>query len=287
MSYALRCVKRGGVTPEALAELKALARTSEQWRELSRGSRSAFSLDLSQAPELKSALMEVSRRHQIDVAVLPRSEIKLVVFDMDSTLIQAEVIDEMASRHRVGEQVQAITKRAMGGEMDFDQSLRERLSYLNGAPESMLNEIYHAIQLTDGVETFMRVAHERGIRTVILSGGFTFFAERFRSRLDMHAAHANQLEVVAGKLTGKVTGEILNAQKKVVLMEKFARELQLPLTQVMAVGDGANDLPMLAAAGVGVAFHGKEKVRQNARTLIDHGPMSTLLYYLGIEGEHF
>ena len=241
--------------------------------------------------EIKFDLMELSNKYQVDMALMPtgksRSDKALIVFDMDSTLIQHEVIDEMALVHGIGEKVKKITERAMNGELNFDQSLRERVSLLKGLKREELEEIMLRLKLTPGVDKLINVLKSHGYKTAIVSGGFKFFAENFRKRLGMDYAFANDLEWDGNVLTGNVSGEIINGEIKARILTELAQKENLSLNQVIAVGDGANDLPMLAKAGLGIAFHAKEKVRREARHQVAHNPMTSILYFLGIPGDHF
>jgi phosphoserine phosphatase len=240
--------------------------------------------------KIKTELMNVSNRHGIDIAFMRdnvfRHNKRLIVFDMDSTLINAEVIDELAVEAGVGDQVKAITTRAMNGEMNFDQSLRERVALLKGLKRDVLKKVHDRLELNPGVEQFIRSVKSLGYKTAIVSGGFKFFAEELQKRLSMDYVFANELEFSGDELTGRVTGEIVNAEKKAFILELLAQQESIHLEQVVAIGDGANDLPMLAKAGLGIAFHAKEKVRKEARHQLGHGPMTSILYFLGIPGSH-
>lgn len=240
--------------------------------------------------EMKIDLMELSHRFRTDMALIPhdtkRVNAKLIVFDMDSTLIQHEVIDEMAIVHGIGDKVKLITERAMNGELNFDEALRERVALLKGLKRSSMEEIMERLKLTPGVEILIREVKKKGYKTAIISGGFKYFADNFRERLGMDYAFANELEFDGDGLSGMVKGKIINAQEKARIVEELAMKENISLDQVVAVGDGANDLLMLAKAGFGIAFHAKDKVRREARHQIGYGPMSTLLYFLGIPGNH-
>lgn len=241
-----------------------------------------------QLEELKAPLKALSIVFKVDYALMPQKLFetpkKLVLFDMDSTLIQAEVIDEMAKIYGVGEQVQSITKRAMNGELNFDQSLMERLSLLKGLTKKQLEEIHARMPLSPGVPEFMAIAHKHGIKTAIVSGGFQFFADPLKKDLGMNYAYANQLEFDGDKLTGKSVGAIVNAQRKLDLLVTLAQQEQVPFDQVVAVGDGANDIPMLLKAGLGIAYHAKEKVKEATAYHLEYGPMTTILSFMGLEG---
>lgn len=297
--YILSCVAPQGVTSAFMADVaETLAAQGINIHRIDNMSQGAFkSLDIaaqSRKPldqaKIKSEMMEVSNRHGVDVAFMRdtvfRHNKRLIVFDMDSTLIQAEVIDEMAEVHGVGDKVRHITERAMNGELNFDQALKERVAMLKGMKREKLREIYERIPLTPGVEQFIRTVKGLGYRTAIVSGGFKYFAENFRVRLGMDYAFANELEFEGDVLTGKVTGQIVNAQQKAFILELLAQQESIHMEQVVAIGDGANDLPMLAKAGLGIAFHAKEKVRKEARHQMSHGPMTSILYFLGIPGGH-
>ncbi len=236
---------------------------------------------------LRRSLLELAMSTTaFDVALQPeglyRRAKRLVVMDMDSTLIRIEVIDELARAHGVGEQVSRITERAMHGEMDYDESLRQRVALLAGLDERVLRDLAARLPLTEGAETLIRVLKRLGYRTAILSGGFSVAAEALQARLGIDAAHSNVLEVVDGKLTGRTLGPIVNARRKAELLERIAHEQGLLREQVIAVGDGANDLLMLERAGLGIAFRAKPKLRQAAAASISAGGLDTILYLLGL-----
>lgn len=237
---------------------------------------------------LKENLLRVSNDHQVDVAFLKdnvfRRSKRLIVFDMDSTLIQTEVIDEMADVMGVGENVRAITERAMNGEMDFDESLRQRVSQLKGLKEEQMREILNRLPFTPGVEEFVSTVKNLGYKVALISGGFSFFANALKEKLDLDYAFANDLKMIDGELTGEVEGTIINAQQKALLVKVISQQEKISLEQVVAIGDGANDLPMLATAGLGIAFHAKDIVKEKAQNHMSHGPMTSILYFLGIPG---
>lgn len=238
--------------------------------------------------ELKSKLISISAVHLIDVAFLKdnvfRRSKRLVVFDMDSTLIQAEVIDELAVAAGVGDKVKAITERAMNGEIDFDRSLIERVSCLKGLSVDKMQDILDQLPLTPGVEEFMQTTKTLGLKVAIISGGFTFFTDALKRKIGADYAFGNELEIVEGKLSGKVKGTIVNAQQKAFLLKLLAQQEGIHTEQVVAIGDGANDLPMLSTAGLGIAFHAKDIVKKSAQSQLSHGPMTSVLYFLGIPG---
>jgi len=240
-----------------------------------------------QDPEpLKRALLSSAMDSSFDVSLqregLNRRVKRLVVMDMDSTLIRIEVIDELARAAGVGDKVAAITERAMRGEMDYDESLRQRVALLEGLDESALDKITQALPLTDGAETLVRVLKRLGYRIAILSGGFSRAADALKSRLNLDYAFSNQLEIVDGRLTGRVTGPLVNAERKAELLEMIAQLEGVLLDQVIAVGDGANDALMLEKAGLGIAFHAKPKLRERADTAISAAGLDAILYLLGI-----
>ena len=237
---------------------------------------------------LKAELIAVSTNHKIDVAFLKdnvfRRNKRMIVFDMDSTLIQAEVIDELAELAGAGDEVREITHRAMNGELDFDESLRLRVSKLKDLPVEELQTVLDKLPLTPGVEDFIKTIKILGYKVAVISGGFSFFADALKKKLALDYSFANELEIQDGKLTGKVTGTIVNANQKAILVKLIAQQEGISLEQVVAIGDGANDLPMLATAGLGIAFHAKDIVRKKAGQHLSHGPMTSILYFLGIPG---
>ncbi len=238
--------------------------------------------------KLKEELLKVSTKHKVDVAFLKdnvfRRNKRLIVFDMDSTLIQAEVIDELAEVAGAGEEVKLITHRAMNGEIDFDESLKLRVGKLKGLEVVKMQEILDRLPLTPGVEDFLKTVKTLGYKVALISGGFTFFADALKAKLGLDYSFANELEIVDGKLTGNVKGTIVNANQKALLVKLISQQENISLEQVVAIGDGANDLPMLATAGLGIAFHAKDIVRKKAEQHMSHGPMTSILYFLGIPG---
>ena len=193
---------------------------------------------------------------------------RLVAFDMDSTLIEAEVIDELAKRAGVGAEVAAITERAMRGELDFSESFRLRVALLAGLDEQVLEEVAAELRLSEGAEKLVSTLRRIGFRTAIISGGFSFFGRRLQQRLGIDYVFANELDIVDGKVSGRVTGEIVDGRRKAELLREIAAREGISLEQVIAVGDGANDLPMLSIAGLGIAFRAKPIVKESARHAI-------------------
>jgi len=235
---------------------------------------------------LKRTLLAVATSTGFDVSLQPESlyrrSKRLVVLDMDSTLIRIEVIDELARAHGVGPEVARITERAMQGEMDYDESLRQRVALLKGLDVKVLDRIAADLPLTEGAETMVRVLKRLGYKIAVISGGFSRAAEALKRRLDMDYAYSNNLEVAAGKLTGRVIGPIVNGQRKAELLETIAQAEGVLLDQVIAVGDGANDALMLERAGLGIAFHAKAKLREHADTSISGAGLDAILYLLGL-----
>ena len=221
---------------------------------------------------LRAEFLSVAQELNVDIAFqedsLFRRNRRLAVFDMDSTLIEAEVIDELAKAAGVGEQVSQITERAMAGELDFRESFKERLALLKGLDVSVLDSIGASLRLTEGAETLFAELKRLGYKTAILSGGFTYFAKQLQAKLGIDYVFANELEVVDGKCTGVAIEPIVDAQRKADLLKELAHKEGLRLEQTIAVGDGANDLPMLAIAGLGVAFRAKPLVKQSAKQAI-------------------
>lgn len=223
------------------------------------------------------------QQHQVDAAIMPEhakfSDLGLVVSDMDSTLITIECIDEIAAGNGLKDQVAAITERSMRGELDFEASLRQRVALLKGLPEMELAYVYdHVLQLNRGAEAFLAHCKAHDVKFMLVSGGFTFFTEHLKKRLGFEYAYANQLEIIDGKLTGNLTGRIIDAQAKADLLQQYAHDLNIPLSQTLAMGDGANDIPMLQAAGYGVAIHAKPKTREHADICIDFGSLDAIYH---------
>ena len=235
---------------------------------------------------LRRDLLAVTRDDEVDVAFqaddLFRRNRRLIVFDMDSTLIQCEVIDELARAAGAGDQVAAITEAAMRGEIAFNESFERRLATLAGLDEAVLAELADRLPITEGAERLIGSLKQLGYKIGILSGGFTYFAERLKQRFALDCVSANELDIVDGRLTGRVKGEIVNGDKKAALLRGMADQLGIDMRQTIAVGDGANDLPMLSIAGLGVAFHAKPVVRESARHAISTLGLDSILYLLGV-----
>jgi len=237
------------------------------------------------AVQFKSALLELASNHDIDIAYqqdnIFRRNRRLVVFDMDSTLIDAEVIDELAQEAGVGDQVAAITEAAMQGELDFKQSFTQRMALLKGLDASVLQSVAERLQLNEGAEHLISTLKKLGYKTAIVSGGFSFFGEYLQRRLGVDYVYANQLDIEDGVVTGLVKGDIIDGQRKAELLCQIAEREGLNLQQVIAVGDGANDLPMLSIAGLGIAFRAKPLVVASAKQSISHLGLDGILYLLG------
>lgn len=238
---------------------------------------------------LRAALVRAADETGVDIAVEPaglrRRAKRLVVLDVDSTLIRDEAIDVLAERAGVGAEVAAVTARAMAGELDFADSLRERVSLLAGLGVADLEKVRDSLELTPGARTFVRTLHRVGYHVGVVSGGFTFVTDRFVEELGLDFAAANRLEVVDGVLTGRLVGEIVDRPGKAAALRHFADSFGVPLEQTVAVGDGANDIDMLEAAGLGVAFNAKAALRAAADTAVNLPYLDTVLFMLGISGD--
>ncbi|MEO5970078.1 MAG: phosphoserine phosphatase SerB [Bdellovibrionia bacterium] len=235
---------------------------------------------------LRKDLLLISKTFEVDVALqeegLYRRAKRLVVLDMDSTLIQSEVIDELAKEKGVYDEVSAITHSAMMGEMNFSESLKLRCQALKGLNGTDLDRVYSRIQLTLGAESLIQILKKLGYKIAVISGGFTFVADRLKQKLGLDYAYANVLEIQNGILTGKVLPPIIDAQRKADLLDVIAQQEKIELDQVIAVGDGANDLLMLEKAGLGIAFNAKLIVREKADLALSQKNMKSILYLLGI-----
>lgn len=235
---------------------------------------------------LKAEFLRISAELGVDIAFQAdnafRRNRRLVAFDMDSTLIAVEVIDELAKVAGVGEEVSRITEAAMRGEFDFKQSLRRRLSLLKGLPETALAEVATRIPMNEGAQRLLTNLKHFGYKIAILSGGFTYFGNILKERFGLDYVYANQLEIEDGALTGGVVGEIVDASRKALLLRHIAEKEGISLEQVIAVGDGANDLPMLNLAGLGIAYHAKPVVKQGAGQAISTLGLDSILYLIGV-----
>ena len=235
--------------------------------------------------QFRNSLLELASRHDIDIAYqednIYRRNRQLVVFDMDSTLIDAEVIDELAKEAGVGEQVAAITEAAMQGELDFKQSFAQRMALLKGLDVNVLQSVADRLQLNEGAEHLLKTLKRLGFKTAIVSGGFTYFGHYLQRILGVDYVYANELDIEDGRVTGRVKGDIIDGQRKADLLRELAVREGLVLQQVIAVGDGANDLPMLNIAGLGIAFRAKPLVKASAKQSISNLGLDGILYLLG------
>lgn len=240
--------------------------------------------------EFTKKFMDISHELDVDIAFqednIYRRNRRLVCFDMDSTLIQTEVIDELAERAGVGEQVKAITEAAMQGEIDFKESFKRRMQLLKGLKEDVLHDIAINLPVTKGARRLIDTLKSYGFKTAILSGGFTYFGHHLQKELGIDYVYANQLEIQKGVLTGGYLGEIVDGNKKAEYLKEIAEKEGIDISQTIAVGDGANDLAMLNLAGLGIAFHAKPKVKDNAQSSISSMGLDGVLYLLGYHDRH-
>lgn len=240
--------------------------------------------------QMQRYFMQLSSDLEVDISFQEESMFRrmrrLICFDMDSTLIETEVIDELAERAGVGEQVRAITEAAMRGEIDFSESFRQRCSLLKGLDVSVMQEIAENLPITEGVDRLMRILKKVGFKIAILSGGFSYFGNYLKQKYNIDYVYANDLEVIDGKLTGRHVGDIVDGKRKAELLRLIAQVENVDLRQTVAVGDGANDLPMISIAGLGIAFHAKPKVKANAKQSISTIGLDGILYFLGYKDSY-
>ena len=240
--------------------------------------------------EMQREMMRLSSELEMDFSFqrdnMYRRMRRLICFDMDSTLIQTECIDELAERAGVGEEVRAITESAMRGEIDFKESFAKRVALLKGLDESVMKEIAENMPITEGVERLMFVLKRYGYKIAILSGGFTYFGEYLQKKFGIDYVYANELEIIDGKLTGRYLGDVVDGKRKAELLRLIAQVEKVDIAQTIAVGDGANDLPMLSLAGLGIAFHAKPKVVANAKQSINTIGLDGVLYFLGFKDSY-
>ncbi|MBQ26076.1 phosphoserine phosphatase SerB [Alcanivorax sp.] len=281
-------VANNGLNIDSIARLSG--RVHLEGEALNQDSRACIEISVRGEPEdgeaMRAAFLSIANERNLDIAFQRdsayRRNRRLVVFDMDSTLIRSEVIDELATEAGVGEQVADITEQAMRGELDFNESFRARVALLKGLDEGALERVRERIQLTEGAERLVSTLRALGYRTAILSGGFTWFGQWLQQLLGIDYVHANELEIENGQVTGRVVGQIVNGQRKADLLKDIATQEGISLEQVIAVGDGANDLPMLGEAGLGIAFRAKPLVKQNAEQAISTLGLDGILYLIGV-----
>jgi phosphoserine phosphatase len=234
---------------------------------------------------MRSSFLKIASELDVDIAIQKddayRRNRRLVCFDMDSTLIEAEVIDELAKHAGVGDQVAAITERAMLGELDFTESFTQRMALLEGLSEQVLVSVANSLPIMEGAECLIRNLKAYGFKTAILSGGFSYFGKFLQKKMGIDYVYANTLEIVDGKLTGRVVHPVVDGQRKALLLAQIAKKEGISTQQTIAVGDGANDLPMLSAAGLGIAFRAKPLVRESAKQSMSTHGLDSILYLLG------
>ena len=239
---------------------------------------------------MKAEFMKLSTELEMDISFqedsMYRRMRRLICFDMDSTLIETEVIDELAIRAGVGDQVKAIKEAAMRGEIDFCESFRQRCALLKGLDVSVMQEIAENLPITEGVDRLMRILKKVGFKIAILSGGFTYFGNFLKQKYNIDYVYANELEIENGKLTGNHVGDIVDGKRKAELLRLIAQVENVDIRQTVAVGDGANDLPMISIAGLGIAFHAKPKVKATAKQSISTIGLDGILYFLGYKDSY-
>ena len=241
--------------------------------------------------KMQAMFIELSAKLSIDISFqednIFRRTRRLICFDMDSTLIETEVIDELADRAGVGKEVREITESAMRGEIDFRESFTRRVALLKGLDVSVMKDIAESLPMTEGIERLMKTLKTVGFKIAILSGGFTYFGEYLKRKFGIDYVYANELEVVDGKLTGRYIGDIVDGKRKAELLRLLAQIENVNIAQTIAVGDGANDIPMLNTAGLGIAFHAKPKVKANAKQSISTIGLDGILYFLGFKDSYY
>ncbi len=292
--YAITCLG-DKITADVLARIAEVMYSEnvniERITQLSQGELSCVEMIVNtdkslNVRDMTRKLLSISSEFGVDIAVqkenIFRRSKRLVVMDMDSTLIQVEVIDELAKAVGRGDEVSAITRRAMNGEISFNESLDERVRLLAGLDEEALDKIYNNIPFTPGAKKFIKILKKIGYKTAVISGGFTFFTDRLKKELGLDYAFANNLEIKDGKISGKVTGRIINGEFKAKILEDIADKEKITLDQVVAIGDGANDLLMLDKAGLGIAFNAHKAVREKADYNISQKNLDSIIYLLGI-----
>ena len=285
-----RVVANQGLNIDAIKRLTGRVPLDEQKASV----RSCIELSMRGTPkhreQMQAEMMRLSSELGMDFSLqldsMYRRMRRLICFDMDSTLIQTECIDELAERAGVGEQVREITERAMRGEIDFKESFTQRVALLKGLDVSVMKDIAENLPITEGVERLMFVLKRYGYKIAILSGGFTYFGEYLQQRFGIDYVYANELEIEDGKLTGRYVSDVVDGKRKAELLKLIAQVEKVDIAQTIAVGDGANDLPMLSEAGLGIAFHAKPKVVANAKQSINTIGLDGVLYFLGFKDSY-
>jgi len=255
--------------------------------DIAKGSTESLELSPSEAEVLNNELFNRSHALKSDFALIPEeiynTPKKLAIFDMDSTLIQEEVIVQIAKENGTGGKVKEITNEAMEGKLDFTQSLVRRVALLEGFPKEKMQEVFNTLNLSAGIVPLFKIMQAKGIKTAIASGGFTFFAHQFQNQLRIDDVYANDLEFKNDKLSGKVQGEIVDAERKRQIVHELAKKYNLGLNEIMTVGDGANDIPMLLEVGLGVAVHAKRTVQEKVKYRLNYSDMMALLPLMNIK----
>lgn len=282
-----RAIAEQGLNIDAIKRLTGRMALEEENRAMRACIELSVRGNLSNREELQKRFMALSNDEGVDISfqkddIFRRSR-RLICFDMDSTLIETEVIDELADRAGVGEQVRAITESAMRGEIDFKESFTRRVALLKGLDVSVMEDIARHLPITEGLERLMTILKRVGYKTAILSGGFTYFGNYLKQKYGFDYVYANELEIEDGKLTGRYAGEVVDGRRKAELLRLLCQFEQININQSIAVGDGANDLPMLNLAGLGIAFHAKPKVKATARQSISTIGLDGVLYFLGLK----
>lgn len=263
--------------------------------ETARAPKSCIELSVRGTPkdreQMQAQFMALSNSQGVDVSLqkddMFRRCRRLICFDMDSTLIETEVIDELAERAGVGKEVREITEAAMRGEIDFTESFKRRVAMLKGLDVAVMEDIAHNLPITEGLERLIHILKKVGFKTAILSGGFTYFGNFLKQRYGFDYVYANELEIEDGKLTGRHLGDIVDGKRKAELLRLISQVENVHISQTIAVGDGANDLPMLSVAGLGIAFHAKPKVKANAEQSISTIGLDGILYFIGLKDSYF